>query len=579
MLKRLVSILFLVILAGGAAQATNLTIGAAGRVTFELVGSDAAFRNTLSIASPLTLAIVSSGCKLEPAVGLGGTQILSEKTSQRGCRVELDSDPATPGIQGFPAGATFELRMCAQLNPDPPCEFVWSSNQSSNSDNFDHLHITPVNPVEFPGQIYRLNWEDQSGGGDQDFNDLIAIVRVNLDSDGDGLWDDWERFGIDVDGDGVIDLDLPALGANWQHKDIFVEVDWMDCAVAGGDCAMGDTHNHKPKTAAVTAVVNAFASANVTNPDGMNGINIHIDVSNSVAHQNALNIPALCFAGGAGIGNFDTVKTTNFINARRFAYHYCIFSHQQVTTSTSSGCGELPGNDFQVALGGWNVGLGDLDGDGLADANTGTVQQQSGTLMHELGHNLQLQHGGGDSINFKPNYLSVMSYRYQISDIAPTDPDGAGPMTAKIDYSKSALASLNESSLSEPAGVGDGTDTVFWRCPGGGALNSSVGNAALDWNCDTDATDVGVSSDTNNDMTTGTLTGFWDWANIRYDFQTTGAFEDGDHQALFPVQEITYPEYLTLVAPELSTTQSPSSATVVTGSNVTYSIQVKNNHS
>jgi uncharacterized repeat protein (TIGR01451 family) len=578
MLKRLVSLLFLSVLLGGAAQATNLTIGAAGRVTFELVGSDAAFRNTLSIASPL-VSIASSGCKLEPAVGLGGTQILSEKTSQHGCRVELDSDPATPGIQGFPAGTTFELRMCAQLNPDPPCEFVWSSNQSSNPDNFDHLRITPVNPVEFPGQIYRLNWEDQSGGGDQDFNDLIAIVRVNMDSDGDGLWDDWERFGIDVDGDGVIDLDLPALGANWQHKDIFVEVDWMDCAVAGGDCAMGDTHNHKPKPAAIAAVVNAFANANVTNPDGVNGINIHIDVSNSIPHQNALNIPGLCFAGGAGIGNFDTVKTANFNSARRFAYHYCLFTHQQVTTSTSSGCGELPGNDFQVALGGWNLGSVDLDGDGLPDANVGTVQQQSGTLMHELGHNLQLQHGGGDSINYKPNYLSVMNYRYQMSGIAPTDPDGVGPMAAKIDYSKSALATLTESSLSEPAGVGDGTDTVFWRCPSAGALKSAVGNAALDWNCDADTIDLGVSSDINADGVTGTLTGFFDWANILYEFQTTGAFEDGDHQALFPVQEITYPEYLQFVAPELSIAQSPSSASVVTGSNVTYTIQVKNNHS
>jgi uncharacterized repeat protein (TIGR01451 family) len=578
MLKRFVSLLFASALASGIAQAANLTIGAAGRVSIELVGSDAAFRNTLSVASP-TVAIAVSGCKLEPALGITGTQVLSEKTSQRGCRVDLDSDPATPGIQGFAAGTTFEFRMCAQTNADPQCEFVWSSNQASNPDNFDHVRITAVNPVEFPGQIYRLGWEDTSGGGDQDFNDLIAIVRVNMDTDGDGLWDDWEQLGIDTDGDGIIDVNLPALGANWQHKDIFLEVDWMDCAVAGSDCAAGDTHSHRPKAAAIAAVVNAFANANVTNPDGVNGINIHIDVSNSIPHQNALNIPGLCFAGGAGIGNFDTVKTANFNNARRLSHHYCLFTHQQVTTSTSSGCGELPGNDFQVALGGWNVGAGDIDGDGLPDANVGTVQQQAGTLMHELGHNLQLQHGGGDSINFKPNYISVMSYRYQISGISPTDPDGLGPMTAKIDYSRSALATLNESSLSEAAGVGDGSDTVFWRCPGGGATQSAVGNAAIDWDCGGDTIGVGVVSDTNNDGATGSLSGFWDWNNIRYDFQTTGAFEDGDHQALFPVQEIDYTEYLQTVAPDLAISQSPSSASVITGSNVTYTILVKNSHS
>lgn len=577
-MKRLALSLVVCALSGGIAAAANLSIGASGRVSIELVGSDAAFRNTLSVASPSNVAIAVSGCKLEPADGLTGTRLLSEKNSQRGCRVDLDSDPSTPGIQGFAAGTTFEFRMCAQTNADANCEYVWSSNPSSNSDNFDHLQTTAVNPVDFPGQIYRLNWEDKPNGGDKDFNDLIATVRVNLDSDGDGLWDDWEKFGVDLDGDGTIDLDLPALGANPQHKDIFVEVDWMDCAVSGSDCASGDTHSHRPKAAAVAAVVSAFANANVSNPDGVNGINIHIDVSNAIAHQNQLNIPGLCFAGGSGIGNFDTVKSANFNNARRLAYHYCLFTHQQVSSSTSSGCGELPGNDFQVALGGWNVGSGDLDGDGLADANVGTVQQQAGTLMHELGHNLQLQHGGGDSTNFKPNYLSIMSYRYQVSGIAPTDPDGAGPMSAKIDYSRSALATLNESSLGEAAGVGAGADTVFWVCSGG-ALFSTAGNTPVDWNCDGDTADSAVADDTNNDGSQGSLAGFFDWANIRYDFQTTGAFEDGDHQALYPVQEITYAEYLQAIAPELSISQSASSSSVVTGSNVTYTIEVKNSHS
>ena len=578
-LKRLVLPLFVCLLVCAAAGAANLTIGAGGRVTIELVGADAAFRNTLSIVSP-TVAVAVSGCKLEPALGLPGVQVLSEKTSQHGCRVELDSDPGTPGIQGFAAGTTFEFKMCAKTSPGPVCSFVWSSNQASNSDNFDHVKTTEVDPVNFPGQIYRLGWEDTSGGGDKDFNDLIAQVRVNMDSDGDGLWDDWEKNGIDIDGDGVIDVNLPAMGADPKHKDIFLQVDWMDCAVASGDCAGGDTHNHKPKAAAITAVVNAFKNANVTNPDGINGINIHISLGTAIPHQNALNIPGLCFSGGAGIGNFDAVKTANFNNNLRFTHHYCIFAHQQVTTSTSSGCGELPGNDFEVALGGWNVGSGDVDGDGLPDSNVGTVQQQAGTLMHELGHNLNLQHGGGDSTNFKPNYLSVMSYRYQVSGIPPTDPDGIpGPMTAKIDYSQSALPTLDETNLNESAGVGDGTDTVFWVCPGGSTVSSAVGNAATDWNCNGTATNAGVSSDINNDGSKGTLTGFWDWSNILYEFQTTAAFEDGDHQAAFPVQEITYPEYLQTIAPELAMTQSPSSATVVTGSNVTYTIHVTNNHS
>ena len=65
--RRLVLFLLACVLVSGTAQATNLTIGAAGRVTIELVNSDAAFRNTLAIVTP-TLAVAITGCKLEPAV-------------------------------------------------------------------------------------------------------------------------------------------------------------------------------------------------------------------------------------------------------------------------------------------------------------------------------------------------------------------------------------------------------------------------------------------------------------------------------------------------------------------------------
>ena len=41
--------------------------------------------------------------------------------------------------------------------------------------------------------------------------------------------------------------------------------------------------------------------------------------------------------------------------------------------------------------------MGDVDRDGLPDENVGTIPQQAGTFMHELGHNLNLGHGGGDS--------------------------------------------------------------------------------------------------------------------------------------------------------------------------------------
>lgn len=522
---------------GERAAATDLTLTTGGRVSIELISSEAAFRNTLAVSAPGT-AVAITGCQLEPAIGLLGTHVVSEKVSQRGCRVTLDSDPGTAGIQPFAAGTVFEFSFCAQTDADPDCEFVWSSDPAENPDAFDHLATTPLFAADFPGRIFQLAWEDLSGGGDMDFNDLIAVFRVELDSDGDGLWDDWEQFGIDTTGDGVIDLDLPALGADPQHKDLFLEIDYMDCAVAGGDCAAGDTHSHEPKAAAITAFIQAFADAPVANPDGINGIDVHVDVDDAIAHQNVLNM-GLCFAGGPGIGDFDAVKadasTFGTTNPRRFAYRYGIFNHQLAAGNTTSGCGELPGNDFLVSLGGWNAGLADQDGDGLADADVGTVQQQGGTLMHEFGHNLGLFHGGDENENRKPNYLSAMSYSFQFG-IPPTDPDGGGPLTGRIDYSSQDLPDLDENDLDEPDGVGDGTDNTLYFCP---AFTSGPAMGPIDWNCDGDTVDTGIAVNLNGGAFS-VLTGFDDWDNLRYDFQGTGDFEDGDHTSSEKVVESDY---------------------------------------
>ena len=42
-----------------------------------------------------------------------------------------------------------------------------------------------------------------------------------------------------------------------------------------------------------------------------------------------------------------------------------------------------------------------------------TPEERMGTFMHELGHTLGLDHGGDDTISFKPNYNSVMNYLWQ----------------------------------------------------------------------------------------------------------------------------------------------------------------------
>lgn len=66
----------------------------------------------------------------------------------------------------------------------------------------------------------------------------ILVRDPNGDEDGDGLLSAWENTRIDGNGDAVVDLTLP--GANVLHKDLYIEVDWMDCSnnvcdVSGSD--------------------------------------------------------------------------------------------------------------------------------------------------------------------------------------------------------------------------------------------------------------------------------------------------------------------------------------------------------
>jgi uncharacterized repeat protein (TIGR01451 family) len=73
------------------------------------------------------------------------------------------------------------------------------------------------------------------------------------------------------------------------------------------------------------------------------------------------------------------------------------------------------------------------------------------------------------------------------------------------------------------------------------------------------------------------LTGFHDWANLKYDFQNSGGYEDGDHTSVMPVIELDHPTYLQMLAPELAMAKTGSPGVVVTGSNITYTLSVINN--
>ena len=87
----------------------------------------------------------------------------------------------------------------------------------------------------------------------------------------------------------------------------------------------------------------------------------------------------------------------------------------------------------------------------------GTLDEQAATVMHEFGHNLKLRHSGNfDLPNCEPNYFSVMNHAFQFSNWVSNRP---------LDYSRSALATLDIEHLNERNGVGQspppGLTTVY----------------------------------------------------------------------------------------------------------------------
>ena len=325
------------------------------------------------------------------------------------------------------------------------------------------------------------------------------------DTDGDGLPDDWERNGVTIDG---VKIDLPAMGADPMHKDLFVHADWM------APDPQRDTAIYKPYSSALKIVTDAFAVAPVTNPDLKPGIRLHVDAgSDSIMNpvtgdkwgnrSKAKEVPFQAELGSyispddydwSGV---DAIKALNYVPARRSAvFRYVLFCNSPGGSRRSGEARGTPETDFLVSLGKYPI-------------PGGTEHAQAGTFMHELGHTLGLQHGGNDDINKKPNYLSVMNYAFQMEGI-PRRPDGK---RRRFDYSTAPLPNLDETMLTEVKGItGPTTLLTLWNKrthldepPGANqCLEHPNTYFALlypgsDWDCDGASSPNNVSADINGD--------------------------------------------------------------------------------
>ena len=257
----------------------------------------------------------------------------------------------------------------------------------------------------------------------------------NPDTDGDGLLDGDEVLGT------AAGLDLPALGVHPLRRDILLEYDWFDLEA---DCGFV---SHRPTAEALARVTTMFANAPVRNPDGTTGIRVIHDYGqggpytggNLVTGHDA-NLPGTFDATHAAI------KLENFDARRRGYFHYVVMAHRYNGTSSSSGYAETIGDDLLVTL-----------------QCSRSVAISANTIAHELGHNLGLRHGGFEACNRKPNYNSIMNYRYQFMGVDSTC--DATLVAGVADFSRGDRPPLDESALDEAAGV-CGTGPVDWNRDG-----------------------------------------------------------------------------------------------------------------
>jgi X-X-X-Leu-X-X-Gly heptad repeat protein len=213
---------------------------------------------------------------------------------------------------------------------------------------------------------------------------------------------------------------------------------------------------------------------------------------------------------------------------------------------SQSGVAQNPGGKAMVSLGFWDrVNF------------VGGPELVTGVTLHELGHNVYLQHGGPPPTqtatsldyepNCKPNYLSVMNYSFVIDGLR----DNNGK--AHYDYSRDTYATLPEPSLTDGVPLSPLRFRTAWfarldspfaislgatkskRFCSGEAFPVPLPNGwvdmarvelpntanAIDWNGDFDLGDSGFSQDVNLDgvLSAGnnSLLGFDDWNNLRLD--------------------------------------------------------------
>jgi len=234
------------------------------------------------------------------------------------------------------------------------------------------------------------------------------------------------------------------LGADPNHKDIFVQINYASEAL-----------RQNAACSELDAIVAAFANAPVANPDGATGVNLHIDAGVSCPSRSYNLGGSAIFDAGPCPNLSATFNAVELPESRIGAFHIAGFSPTCGGGGGEGGAATLHGTEMAVFT------------EGASFAHV---------LMHELGHNLGLDH----PFPGQPNRISTMNTRLAVSN----DGNGAAEV---LDFQRFSIPALDENNLSEGAGISAPPEAhrfyIQHFCEGQGFVAAWPGDGPIDWNC------------------------------------------------------------------------------------------------